>query len=105
VATSQIAYTTIYNNLKGSGATIIQRIAGALVDYVLNTVATEGSAVTGHAARVTLATSVMTNSEALALEFALPVGLYCGDNNIPAPTDAQLLTAVGSVWNAMCGNI
>lgn len=102
--TSQIAYINLYNAINGAGAPILQRLQCAVIDYAFNTVATEG-AVTGHTARVSLATTCINNPFDAQTIFALPVAIWCGDNNVPAPTDAQLLTAVGAVWNLCCGNI
>lgn len=101
--TSQLAYSVVYNNFT-NGAQYAQRIGGAIVDYAINVVMGEG-AITGHAARVTLAENSLNNLTNASNNFLIPVGIYNAELNISAPTDAQIYTAVGAVWNLMCGNV
>lgn len=98
-------YQQTYDTLMGGSASIKQRLACAVSDYSMNTVAAEAGTVTGHATRAAFAKECCNNADGVAARFAVPVAVYCGNNNIAAPTDAQLLTAVGVVFNVMCGNV
>lgn len=78
-----------------------QRVRIALALYA-QTVATEATTTTNHAARVALIGSVMSNIAQYADLFTVEAA---ANGITSASTDADILTAVGDIWTAFAGNI
>jgi hypothetical protein len=97
-------YTQEYGFASSSaGATLVQRVACAIVDYAASVVAAEGTGVTGHAARLALAQAAVAAPDRQAAEMILAVVVVLGNANNVAPTDADLKTTVAGLWNVYAG--
>lgn len=97
------SYSNEYNFAMSGSATNAQRLACAIVDYASSVVATEGTAVTGHTQRMAFATAAVQNPDATAREMILAVVVVLGSAGNTNPTDADLKTTVGALWNLFSG--
>jgi len=98
-----LTYQQAYDNVIALTGTVGHRTEIAAITAA-QAIYSESGATPGHAARATLATAVLNNPDAYAARFLFAVAT---DPTIVAngvlPTDAQILTAVTNVWNAMAG--
>lgn len=98
-------YTQEYNfAFAAGGSALVQRLACAVVDYAASVVFTEGSSVAGHTARMALASQAANNPDGVARQMLLGAVVVLGNAGNIAPTDADLKTTVGNLWNLYCGN-
>ena len=98
-----LTYQQAFDNVIALTGTVGHRAEIAAITAA-QTIYKEDPATVGHAARAVLATAVLNNPDAYAQRFLFAVAT---DPTIVAngavPTDAQILTAVTNVWNAMAG--
>jgi hypothetical protein len=95
-------YTQVYAAAHASSATLQQRLAAAIVDYAATTVASEG-AVANHAQRMVLAQQFVANPDGAASQMILAAVTVLAAAGNTTPTDTDLRTTVGSLWNVFAG--
>lgn len=79
-----------------------QRVSASMASAAIN-ISSESTGTTDHSNRVVLAKNVLTSPQQYINQFALAVAVNLAIVTLSSVTDANIDTAVSSVWNAFAG--
>lgn len=96
-----MAVALVDQTTAASNPAFVARVLAALA-LTAQQIGTEGSTVTNHQNRSTLATRVSNSPDSYSRAFALMLAAQSIDNSA---TDAQILSMISAVWNTEAGGL